>query len=81
LISGRRPEFPRQALDARVTGTVEIEITIGTDGRVKSARATKGDPRLRTTALEAVKQWIYRPATLNGKTIESQRQIVVNFKE
>jgi periplasmic protein TonB len=81
LISGRRPEFPRQALDARVTGTVEIEITIGTDGHVKSARATKGDPRLRTTALEAVKQWIYRPATLNGKTIESQRQIVVNFKE
>jgi protein TonB len=80
LISGRTPEYPRQAREERVAGTVEIEVTINAAGRVTAARALKGDPRLRQPALDAVKQWIYRPTMLNGKPIESQRQIVLNFK-
>jgi protein TonB len=80
LISGPAPEYPRQAREARIAGTVELQVTIGADGTVKSARAIRGDPRLRQPALDAVKQWIYRPTMLNGKPVEAQRQIVLNFK-
>jgi TonB family protein len=80
LISGHVPEYPRQAREARISGNVELEITIAANGHVTAARAIKGDPRLRMAALEAVKQWVYRPTMLNGKAIEAQRQIVLNFK-
>jgi protein TonB len=80
LLSGRLPEYPSQAREARPTGMVELEITIGADGRVKSARGLKGDPRLREAAIIAVRKWIYKPSMLNGKPVESQRQILVNFK-
>jgi protein TonB len=80
LLSGRLPEYPSQAREDRVTGMVELEITIGADGRVKSTRILNGDPRLREAAIIAVRKWIYKPGMLNGKPVQSQRQVLLNFK-
>jgi protein TonB len=57
-----------------------LEITIGIDGRVTNARALKGDPRLKAASLAAVRQWVYKPTTLNGIPVEAKRQIVLNFR-
>lgn len=80
LLHRRDPEFPKMARESNSTGTVELIATIGVDGKVKAVQVVKGPPLLRQPAAEAVKQWIYRPTLLNGKPIESQTQILLNFK-
>jgi len=80
LIRRVNPEFPKLARDAGAGGTVEVVATIGTDGRVKNVRAVSGNPLLRTPAIAAVKQWIYRPTILNGQAVESETRVVLDFK-
>jgi TonB family protein len=79
VISRKDPEYPRLARQAGASGMVELEATIGLDGRVKNARVVKGNPMLQKAALDAVLEWRYRPATLNGKPVESPIEIKLNF--
>jgi protein TonB len=58
---------------------VEIEATIGTDGTVRNAKVTKGNPMLQKAAIDAVMEWKYKPALLNGRPVESPVQIKLNF--
>jgi protein TonB len=58
---------------------VEVEATIGIDGKVKNAKVTRGNPMLQKAAIDAVMEWRYRPALLNGKPVESPVQIKLNF--
>jgi protein TonB len=58
------PVYPEQARDARIQGLVGVQITVGTDGRVSSARLGPTIPMLGQAALDAVKQWVYDPATI-----------------
>jgi len=60
-------------------GAVVVEATIGTDGSVKSAKAVSGHALLRDAASSAVKQWRYKPATLNGQPIETSVQVTIKF--
>ncbi len=71
--------YPALARQARITGTVRVEATIGTDGRVKSARAISGPPLLRPAAVDSVRQWVYTPALLNGKPAETTTQVDLLF--
>jgi TonB family protein len=60
------PIYPRKARAARVSGTVVLQATIGTDGGVEALQVISGPPMLRQAALNAVNGWRYRPYTLNG---------------
>ncbi len=80
LLHRRDPEYPKLAREAGASGTVEVTATIGTDGHVKAVNVIKGHPLLRQAAVDAVKQWIYRPTLLNGNPVETETQILLNFK-
>jgi TonB family protein len=79
VISRVPPVYPPLARRARVMGVVRVEAIIGVDGRVRQATAISGPPLLRAAAVEAVQQWEYRPALLDGKPVEVTTQVDVGF--
>ncbi len=79
LISSKAPEYPLVAKQAHVQGVVVVSAVVGVDGKVKSASAVSGPPLLQKAAVDAVKQWIYRPTTLNGAPMESETRVEVRF--
>ncbi len=74
------PDYPAQARQLRVEGSVQLEATIAKDGNVKDVRVLSGHPILARAAVDAVKQWKYKPYMLNGMPVEIDTQISVNFK-
>ena len=74
------PRYPRIAIAARISGTVELEGVVAVDGRIRELTVKKGHPILAPAALEAVRQWIYRPTTLNGEPVEVISPITVTFR-
>ena len=79
LISSKPPEYPLVAKQAHVQGVVVVSATVGVDGKVKSASAVSGPPLLQKAAVDAVRQWIYKPTTLNGAPVESETRVEVRF--
>jgi protein TonB len=79
LISRTDPQYPQLAKLSGAAGVVVLSAIIGTDGNVKDVRVASGSPLLRDAAIAAVKQWVYRPAILNGKPTESETRISLNF--
>ena len=73
------PEYPKLARQAGASGTVELEATISVDGKVKNPRVIRGNTMLQKAAIDAVLQWRYQAATLNGKPVESPVEIKLNF--
>ena len=73
------PVYPRIAVNARVQGTVKIEAIIGTDGRIRNLQLIDGHVLLVKAAMDAVKQWRYRPTLLNAEPVEVVTQIFVHF--
>jgi protein TonB len=74
------PVYPPDARAARVQGAVVLAAIIGQDGSVQSLRVvSSASPLLEKAALDAVKQWRYRPYLLNGNPVEVDTQITVNF--
>jgi periplasmic protein TonB len=80
LIKRVPPMYPQSAKQMHVQGTVQLQATIGKDGNVSSVKALSGEPVLAHAAIDAVKQWKYKPYTLNSEPVEIQTQITVNFK-
>ena len=74
-----RPAYPPVALLTQVRGSVIIEITIGTDGKVQEAAVIHSVPQLDQAALEAVRQWEYEPTRVNGMFVALIMTVVVNF--
>jgi periplasmic protein TonB len=74
------PEYPRAAMTMRIEGAVELAATISKDGEIKDLKVLKGDSQLARAAVQAVKQWKYKPYLLNGEPVEIQTQITVDFK-
>ena len=79
LVSQVTPTYPREAKDARIQGTVRLEAVIGKDGTVQDLQVLTGHPLLTPAALEAVKNWVYRPTLLNGQPVEVKTTIDINF--
>lgn len=73
------PEYPPLARAARVEGRVVVECVIDSDGRVAEARVVSGKPLLDAAALEAVRQWRYRPTLLDGVAVAVQMTVTVEF--
>jgi protein TonB len=79
LIRRVEPSYPPLARSARIQGPVVLEAIIGKDGTTQHLQLVSGHPMLVPAAVEAVRQWRYRPYILNGEAIEVETQITVNF--
>ena len=79
LIHQVKPQYPPLAVQARIQGTVVLQAVIGRDGTVHDLHLVSGHPMLAPAAIEAAKQWRYRPYLLNGEPVEVDTQINVNF--
>jgi protein TonB len=79
LIRQVNPPYPPLAKQARISGTVRLTAIIGRDGAIERLQLISGHPLLAPAALEAVKQWVYRPTLLNEVPVEVITQIDVNF--
>ena len=79
LVYDVAPKYPPEAGQARIEGTVVLLAVIGKDGTVEDVRVERGLPVLAQAAIEAVKQWRYRPYLLNGEPVEINSQITINF--
>src|SRR3979411_1488331 len=67
------------AKQARIQGVVKLNAVIGKDGAIQDLKAVSGHPLLVPAALEAVRQWLYKPTLLNGEPVEVVTVIDVNF--
>ena len=74
------PSYPALARQARIQGTVKLTAIIARDGTVQKLEVGSGHPLLVPAALDAVKQWRYKPTLLNGEPVEVVTQIDVIFK-
>jgi protein TonB len=80
LIKRVQPKYPQTALAAHTQGAVQIEATINKEGSVINPKVVHGDPVLARAALDAVRQWRYKPYYLDGEPVEIQTEISITFK-
>jgi TonB family protein len=81
LINRVEPIYPEEARKARIMGIVIVQATIGEDGAVKNVEVLKPLPfGLDQAAVDAVKQWTFKPATLDGKPVAVLFNLTINFK-
>jgi periplasmic protein TonB len=74
-----QPVYPPLARQARIQGSVVLRAVIDRDGKIKNLQVVGGHPLLVQAAMDAVRQWRYRPYILNELPIEVETQITVNF--
>jgi len=75
------PKYPKEAFDAKLTGEITLETTIGADGKVTGVKLYgKGEDLLVKAAMDAVKQWEYKPYKVNGKAVPVVTYVKINFK-
>ncbi|HEX6879050.1 MAG TPA: TonB family protein [Terriglobales bacterium] len=79
LIRKVQPIYPRPAVAARIEGTVILTALIDREGRITHLQAMSGHPFLIAAAIDAVKQWRYKPYILNGSPTEVETQVSVVF--
>lgn len=73
------PEYPQVAKDSRTQGTVVLQAIISKEGLIRDLHVVSGSKMLQDAALDAVRQWEYRPYLLNGEPVEVMTTINVVF--
>jgi periplasmic protein TonB len=80
-VSDVQPQYTEIARKARIQGVVILQTIIDKDGNITDIKALKGLPMgLTESAIEAVQQWKFKPATLNGKPVAVYFNLTVNFQ-
>jgi TonB family protein len=79
LIHKVKPIYPPAAVEARIQGSVVLQALVAKDGAVRDVRLISGPPILAPAAIDAVKQWQYRPSYVNGQPFEWESLVTVNF--
>ena len=79
LVRKVQPLYPPIARAARIQGTVVLHAVISKEGNIEGLQVMSGHPMLVQSALDAVRQWKYRPYYLNGEPVQVDTEIVVNF--
>jgi TonB family protein len=75
-----QPDYPPEARQARIQGTVVLRAVISKDGSIEGLTLVSGHPMLAPAAIDAVKRWRYRPYLLFGNPVEVDTEILVNFQ-
>jgi TonB family protein len=79
IIKKVAPVYPPLARQARIQGVVVMKVQISKTGDVENIQLFSGHPILAPCAIEAVKQWKYKPYLLNGEPVEVETNVTVNF--
>ncbi len=79
LVFQPKPLYPALAKASRVSGLVRLTAIIRRDGTISELKLVSGHALLVPAAIDAVRQWVYRPTLLNGEAVEVVTQIDVNF--
>ncbi|MGA2966315.1 MAG: energy transducer TonB, partial [Terriglobales bacterium] len=74
-----QPNYPPLAKQARIQGQVVLQAEISKEGMIQNLQLISGHPMLAPAAIEAVKQWRYKPYLLNGEPVAVDTQVIVNF--
>ena len=79
IIKKVQPPYPPLARQARIQGQVILQAEISKDGTIENLHLISGHPMLAPAAIEAVKQWRYKPYLLNGEPVAVETTVMVNF--
>jgi TonB family protein len=79
LLTKAVPVYPPAAKKAKIEGTVLLSVVIGKDGNVENIQAVSGPDELQQSAIDAVRQWKYKPYLLNGDPVEVKSTISVIY--
>jgi len=79
LVHRVQPAYPDLPRRIRIQGPVVLRAVISRSGEIQELRVISGHPMLSPAALDAVRQWRYRPYLLNGVAVEVETQVTVNF--
>lgn len=79
VLSAPPPDYPPEASAHHIQGTVRVGLTIGTDGIPHDLRVVSGNFFLAQAAIDAVKQWRYKPYFISGRAVEIEALLDVNF--
>ncbi|MFZ0318198.1 MAG: TonB family protein [Candidatus Sulfotelmatobacter sp.] len=79
LVRRVEPEYPEEALLRHVQGPVLLDVHIGEEGAVREIKVVKGPPLLAEAAMAAVRQWRFKPYTVNGRAVEMETRITLTF--
>ncbi len=80
LVQHVDPEYPAAAKSSGQSGTVTLQVLIGHDGTVQDAKFLQGSLMFARPALDAVKQWRFKPYIMNGGVVSVQSTITLNFR-
>jgi periplasmic protein TonB len=73
------PIYPAEARKARISGSVQVSVLISEEGQVIQAEIVDGPEELREASMDAAKQWVFIPTTLDGVTVKVQGILTFNF--
>jgi periplasmic protein TonB len=79
LVYRVQPDYPALARQVRIQGQVVLRAMISREGAIENLQVLSGHPMLVQAAVDAVRQWRYRPYVLNGEAVEVETQVTVNF--
>jgi len=79
LVNRVVPVYPTMARVMRVSGIVQLQAMISRSGTIENLRVVSGPPLLQQAAVDAVKQWLYKPYLLNGEPVEVETSVNVDF--
>jgi TonB family protein len=80
LIKKVQPIYPKIALTMHIEGEVQLGVTISKTGNITNIKVITGDPQLARAAIDAVRQWKYKPYLLDGEPVEIQTIVTLNFR-
>jgi protein TonB len=80
LISSVPPVYPMLAKNQHVSGNVLVDALIDANGRVTTMKVVSGPTLLHQAAMEALKQWKYHPASLDGKPVPMHLAVTIQFR-
>src|SRR5947208_433938 len=80
LLRKVQPVYPAQAIAQHLEGSVVLQATVAADGKVQEVTVLRGDPLLARAATDAVMQWQYEPFRVDGRPIQKQTEITIDFK-
>jgi TonB family protein len=79
LVTKVNPQYPQEAKDQHIQGAVVLSVIVDKEGNVANVQLISGHPLFAPVAIEAVKQWKYRPYLVDGTPLEVNTQVRVNF--
>ena len=73
------PVYPLVAKTRRLSGSVVVQGTVDKNGRINDLQLISGPPLFREAAFDALKQWVFKPARLNGQPIDQTTTVRIEF--